>query len=68
MCPQIEPLIPSAWTILDALFIPDLLTIWTLLLEPLLNHEKALPWREKPPAQEILHPEREERGTTACAC
>ncbi|KAI2658342.1 LLGL scribble cell polarity complex component 2 [Labeo rohita] len=35
---------------------------------PLLNHEKALPWREKPPTQELLHPERGERGTTTCAC
>lgn len=59
--PQTEPFIPSAWTILDPLFIPDLLMIWTLLLVPLLNHEKALPWREEPPTQELLHPGRRQR-------
>lgn len=59
--PQTEPFIPRAWTILDPLFTPDLLTIWTLLLVPLLNHEKALPWREEPPTQELLHPGTQQR-------
>lgn len=45
---ETEPFNPSAWTILDSFCIPDLLMNWTLLLAPLLNHEKALPWTEEP--------------------
>lgn len=45
---ETEPFNPSAWTILDSFCIPDLLTNWTLLLAPLLNHLKALPWTEEP--------------------